>query len=348
MKCAVLRITLMIIAVLCSPVGSISAADEKVWVTPQTNSDFQVHFEGTSIPLRMVYIKDGTFLMGQPLDEKPRYEWAIEPIPVTVKSFWIGATEVTNGMFHCFDPKHYTREFKGITLDRDRQPVVDVSYFEAWRFCEWLSEKTGRNFRLPTEAEWEYACRAGTTTARYWGDRDADAVEYESLWTLEEFNKFRPNAVWILLSFIGSEPQLPLPHLWVYDGFASAAPVASFKPNPWGLYDMLGNVSEMCSPAYDLKKLLIANKDCIYRGGSWHDDSWSWVRCGSRAVQPARWRFISLGFRVVCSEDKAGFPIPENGIAAEYPGPPDMPSHVPASLIKYYSGQSGAKRGQVN
>ena len=150
MKRAVLRIALLIVAVLYLPAAIISAADEKVWVTPQTNSDFKVHFEGTSLTLQMVHIKGGTFLMGQPLDEKPRYEWAIEPIPVTVKSFWIGATEVTNGMFHCFDPKHYTRKFKGITLDRDRQPVVDVSYFEAWRFCEWLSVNTGRNLRLPT------------------------------------------------------------------------------------------------------------------------------------------------------------------------------------------------------
>lgn len=295
MKYTLLGIAVVAVVALYLFVGRMA------WIATQTNSDFEVHFEGTSSILQMVHIKGGTFLMGQPLDETPRYEWAIEPAEVTVKSFWIGATEVTNGMFRCFDPNHHTRELNGIALSADLQPVAWVSCMEARRFCEWLSERTGRNFRLPTEAEWEYACRAGTRTAQYWGDNLAEAIEYESLFSIEEHKKLRPKGLELLLS-LGPELNLKLPRIWVYDGFLGSAPVGSFKPNPWGLYDMLGNVSEMCEAAHEVKNLTIGDEDCIYRGGSWRDDSWSLARCGERAVQPARWRFVDLGFRVVCSE----------------------------------------------
>jgi sulfatase modifying factor 1 len=332
MKYTLLGIGVLVVVALYLFVGRIA------WIATETNSDFEVHFEGTSFTLQMVHIKGGTFLMGQPLDEEPRYEWAIEPTEVTVKSFWIGATEVTNGMFRCFDPNHHTREFKGIILDTDRQPVVQVSCFEARRFCEWLSEKAGRNFRLPTEAEWEYACRAGTTSARYWGDNVADATEYESLWTLEESHKMRPKGL-VILSYlpVAEFPYLPSPPpVRAYDGFLGSAPVGSFKPNPWGLHDMLGNVTEMCEPAHELKDLTIADEDCIYRGGSWRDDSWSWARCGARAVQPARWRWISLGFRVVCSEKELDAQTPPyNGKDAHRAQARDMAPRRPSSLIDY-------------
>ncbi|MBW2090889.1 MAG: formylglycine-generating enzyme family protein, partial [Deltaproteobacteria bacterium] len=98
-------------------------------------------------------------------DETPAHE-------VCVDGFWIGRSEVTNAQYRMFKPKHNSKAKGNYTLNGDNQPVVYVSWEDAKEFAQWLSEKNGKKykFRLPTEAEWEYACRAGTTAKHYWGD----------------------------------------------------------------------------------------------------------------------------------------------------------------------------------
>ncbi len=115
----------------------------------------------TSIGMRMIRIEPGSYRMGSELgdwDELPVHEVAI------THPYWIGATEVTNAQYEQFDPDHKKVRGKLGFSNDDDEAVVFVSWQEAVDFCRWLSEKDGKPYRLPTEAEWEYACRAGTTT----------------------------------------------------------------------------------------------------------------------------------------------------------------------------------------
>ena len=165
----------------------------------------------------MVLIPEGTFLMGDDSreDEKPAHK-------VKLNSFYIGKYEVTNKEYCKFDPEH---ENPG-----DNLPVVNVSWYDAVSYSNWLNEKEGlascysgegedikldisqKGYRLPTEAEWEYACRAGSTTRFYWGDEmDGDYCWYSK--------NHRPN----IENIVGTK-----------------------KTNDFGLYDMIGNVAEWC------------------------------------------------------------------------------------------------------
>ena len=155
-----------------------------------------------TLGMKMVLIPAGKFMMGSPKDEAGRGKGEPLPHQVTIKRpFYIAACEVTNAEFHKFRPQH--KSAKGDA----RLPVTDVSWNDARAFCKWISEKGKRRYRLPTEAEWEYACRAGAATAFSWGD------------------KFDPKKAWD-------------------GGKKGPKPVGSFPPNKWGLYDMHGNVWE--------------------------------------------------------------------------------------------------------
>ena len=148
----------------------------------------------------------------------------------------------------------------------DQHPVVNVSWNDAVAFAEWLSRKEGKTYRLPTEAEWEYACRAGTTTRYFCGD-DAEG--------LAEVGKRRgwdgPGKVSRLDVTIAAR-----------DGFVYTAPVGRYRPNAWGLHDMHGNVWEWCWDWYgaDYYKALTRGRpagpleaaDRVIRGGSWSSD----------------------------------------------------------------------------
>ena len=135
-----------------------------------------------SIGMRLARIKPGTFVMGvgkTPLPDelagKPHRncgdfdEQPIHQVKIT-KPFYMGVYEVTNAQYERFDPEHRKLRGKLGFSEHDDEAVVFVSWHDAVRFCEWLSEKEGRPYRLPTEAEWEYACRAGTTTHFHTGD----------------------------------------------------------------------------------------------------------------------------------------------------------------------------------
>ena len=174
-----------------------------------------------SAGIRMVPVQPGVFTMGSDTgdwDELPKHDVTIG------HPFSIGATEVTNAQYERFDPEH--RELRGklgFSQDDD-EAVVFVSWHEAVAFCRWLSEKEGKPYRLPTEAEWEYACRAGTTTPYSTGETLPDA--------------FHKNAreCW----FPGTTKT----------GDVVPLHVAKTPANPWGLYDMHGNVEEWCADWY--------------------------------------------------------------------------------------------------
>jgi len=181
-----------------------------------------------SIGMRLVLIPPGEFMMGSPAsdpdassDEKPRHKKPRHKKPRhkvrITNAFYLGVTEVTQEQYEKvmgMNPSYH----KGAA-----NPVVSVSWAAALEFCEKLSSKEGATYRLPTEAEWEYACRAGTTTAYSFGDDESQLREYA--W-FRENSGFRE------------------------DSGHKAHPVGQKKPNAWGLFDMHGNVYELCQDWY--------------------------------------------------------------------------------------------------
>jgi formylglycine-generating enzyme required for sulfatase activity len=179
----------------------------------------------------------------------------------------------------------------------DSHPVVNVTWNDAVAFCHWLSRKEGRVYRLPTEAEWEYTCRAGSTTRYSSGD------EPEALSTVAAV--YDANTV-------GLFPQWKEFAIAASDGHEFTAPAASFLPNGFGLYDMHGNVWEWCSDWYDEGYYSRSPSDDpqgpdtgvvrVRRGGSWH--SWPlYVRSSFRNYNTPDTRYVLVGFRVALNAD---------------------------------------------
>ncbi len=167
----------------------------------------------------------------------------------------------------------------------DEHPVVNVSWNDAVAFCEWLSQKEGELYRLPTEAEWEYACRAGTTTQFYGGDNPELLSELGNVID-GTFNAKFPG--WTLNS--------------ANDGYVYTAPVGQFVPNQFGLYDMHGNVWERCSDwcgNYSAAPLVDPegppNKMPVSRGGSWANAPVA-ARSAYRTWNDRSHRSIFIGF----------------------------------------------------
>ncbi|HAX80135.1 MAG TPA: Sulphatase-modifying factor protein [Cyanobacteria bacterium UBA11372] len=166
---------------------------------------------GDGVVLEMVYIPGGTFQMGS---SEQSYEQPVHQ--VTVKPFFIGKYLITQEQYQAVMVDNYS-DFEGAKL-----PVENVRWEDAMEFCAELSQKTGKNYRLPSEAEWEYACRAGTTTPFHFGDTiTPDLVNYD-----------------------GNHPYASAPKGLYRE---KTTPVGSFPPNAFGLYDMHGNVWEWCS-----------------------------------------------------------------------------------------------------
>ena len=127
--------------------------------------------------MEFVFIKGGCYEMGDPAgdsNDRPLHA-------VCVSDFYIGNRDVTNEQFRKFRPDHDSGTFDGMSVNDDKQPVVNVSWEDAVAFARWLSQRSGNNYRLPTEAEWEYAARAGTKTTYFWGDNPGDACKYANV-----------------------------------------------------------------------------------------------------------------------------------------------------------------------
>jgi formylglycine-generating enzyme required for sulfatase activity len=273
------------------------------------------------VTFKMVPIPGGTYLMGSPAGEKSRLADEGPQHPVSVRPFWMGECEVTWDEYDHFWSKRaggppprpditkkpdklsdaltsptppYADETFG--YGREGHPVLAISYHAAMEYCRWLSDKTGKHYRLPTEAEWEWACRAGTTTAYSFGDDPKK---------LGEYGWFEAN----------SEEK--------------AQKVRQKKPNPWGLYDMHGGVAEWCIDKYkkDFYGTLPLDKPSlnpfnpptadrysyVARGGSWADtpdkcrsaarvfSTKDWLRRDPQRPQSIWWMTEAdyVGFRVV-------------------------------------------------
>ena len=264
-----------------------------------------------SVGMKLVRIEPGSFTMGGgaggDFDERPAHKVTIS------RAFLMGATEVTNAQYEQFDPEHKKRRGKLGFSKADDEAVVFVSWHEATAFCEWLSKKEGKPCRLPTEAEWEYACRAGTTTAFSTGD----SLPPEFLKNAREswFPSPRGKENEIVPLVVGRTP-----------------------PNPWGLCDMHGNVEEWCLDWYGPyaegdRTDPVGRADGDYRvtrGGS-HSTTADYLRSANRMGTLPEDRSWLIGFRVVQAEMPSTEPLP-------VPAPPlnrqNVKQEVPADLAK--------------
>ncbi len=246
-------------------------------------------FERTHVDMDMVYIPGGTFTMGSPETEKGSNSEERPQHQVTVSPFFMGKYPITQKQWRAIatldkididlkpDPSH----FKG-----DERPVESVTWHECVEFYKRLSKLTGREYRLPSEAEWEYAIRAGTTTPFYFG---------ETITT--NLANYNGNYVF------ASEPKSQYRE--------KTTPVGQFPPNTFGLYDLHGNVWEWCADDWHSNyngapndgSAWISNDDNttkIIRGGSWNFNP-AYCRCANRNGDFPRDGLNLVGVRVVCA-----------------------------------------------
>jgi formylglycine-generating enzyme required for sulfatase activity len=235
---------------------------------------------GSNLKLEVVAIPAGTFQMGSPEGSlgAANDEWMRNPkadgyqrTVTLTKPFQMGVTEVTQEQYQQVMGSNPS------VFKNPKSPVENVSWSDAVKFCELLSSKTGKTVRLPTEAEWEYACRAGSSTRYHYGE-DPDTT------SLAEY-------------------------AWYEDNSDRAThPAGQKKPNAWGLHDMIGNVWEWCldyhkgpyeeKSATDPKGPSTATDTRVLRGGCWESRSLSARSANRGGVQPDRAN-SRLGFRIV-------------------------------------------------
>jgi formylglycine-generating enzyme required for sulfatase activity/serine/threonine protein kinase len=275
---------------------------------------------GNTATMKLVQIPAGKFLMGSPVTEEDRDEDEIQHEVILSEPFYMGVTPVTVGQFAAFieDSEYITDAEKdsssagieigngkldgkvngcwwrnpGFDQKRDH-PVVLVSWNDARAFCVWLSSRSGKMVLLPTEAQWEYACRAGATTAYPWGESPDSGKGWANVGD-QSLKKKLPNAraQWSFFSWD--------------DRFVFTSPVSNVKGNAFGLCDMIGNVWQWCQDYYgDYDKGVATNPTGpetgdlrVLRGGSWGNDP-GLCRSAYRDGDYPDYRFGHTGFRVV-------------------------------------------------
>jgi formylglycine-generating enzyme required for sulfatase activity len=262
---------------------------------------------GNGVTMRFVRIPAGTFVMGDPdgaPDERPAGVVRVD------QPFWMADCEVSNEQYAQFDSSHDSRfehrsswifdeEYLGWPLNQPKQPVVRVSWQEAMALCRWLSARLGEDVALPTEAQWEWACRAGTATPLSHGSLDTDFAPFgnlgdASLRRLAD-EGWRPKS-----------PDLVPKDARFNDGALVTAVVGRYQPNAWGLHDMHGNVAEWTRTRYqpypyradDGRDTVSVDGRKVVRGGSWRDRP-KLCRSGSRWAYPAYQKVFNVGFRVI-------------------------------------------------
>jgi formylglycine-generating enzyme required for sulfatase activity len=255
-------------------------------------------FDG--LALTMIWIPPGRFWMGSPESEPKRQKGEGPQHLLQLPGFFMGQTPITQAQWRAVAPwpersaEDWRRQLKPSPSrwadqpDSDRRPVEQVSWHEAMEFCSRLSQRTGRHYTLPSEAQWEYACRAGTTTAFHFGAMITPALaNYDGNYSYADGPK------------------------GVYR--QQTTPVGMFPANPWGLYDMHGNVWEWCLDHWhdsyegaptDGSAWLDAEgvkreAARLARGGSWDLFPWNCRSADRRHFQPND-AFDFLGLRVIC------------------------------------------------
>lgn len=247
---------------------------------------------GTEVSFKMAYVPGGTYTMGTPADEEGRDEDEGPQFEVSVEPFYMGVYEVTYDEYNVFRDKELDvptderpdwdadavarpsppYEDPTFGMGKEGFPAASMTQFAALQYCKWLSDKTGIFHRLPSEAEWEFACRAGSTGSHYFDPDDS---------TVDE-------------------------HAWHYENSNEKYHKVGEKlPNPYGLYDMLGNVSEWTLDEYEKEAYATMSTDMAeeinpwikptrllprtVRGGSWDDDVEE-QRCGCRISSSRKWK----------------------------------------------------------
>ena len=267
---------------------ALAAARAALAAAERPNAIIKTRTENT-IGLELNWIEEGCFTMGSPATERDRGRDEVSR-EVCVKGFWMGRNEISNRQFHRFRSAHNSGSFQGRSLNDDAQPAVNLNWDDARAFAEWLSWEagSGQRFRLPTEAEWEYAARAGATTRYAWGnDIDPRQANFS--------DRNDPTG-----ASIGS----------LDDGHAVAAPVGSYLPNALGLQDMTGNVWEWTCSDYNPNyggderrcSTLRSNEgQRVVRGGSWNNGAGD-LRLAKRLARKPDYRDAMTGFRVILEE----------------------------------------------
>jgi formylglycine-generating enzyme required for sulfatase activity len=261
---------------------------------------------GDGIQLELVPIPAGSLVMGQSAGSSMEAEPQVATIE---RTFWMGRFEVTNAQYACFDPDHDSRHESrhgyqfgrlGYPLYELDQPVVRVSWQQADAFCRWLSQRTGQKFSLPTEEQWEWACRAGSDSAFSFGDRDSDYSSHANLGDvrLMEYAACTARGNYTKAEVIDNPGAYDD---WVPrdtrfdDGHFLSAPVGSYLPNAWGLHDMHGNVWEWTRSSSPAGRMIV-------RGGSWRDRPHRATASYRLDYRPYH-QVFNVGFRVVCETD---------------------------------------------
>ncbi len=239
----------------------------------QSETDFSV--------IRTVEVPAGSFVMGNEGPEAERDEAPAHMVTIS-HPFRMGVTEVTNAQYEMFDPSHRALRGKNGVSTEDDDAVVNVSWQDAVDFCAWLSEREGRNYRLPTEAEWEWACRAGTDTPYFTGDSLPSSMCRNQVVTRD----YAPVSLRVGVT----------------------------EPNAFGLYDMHGNVEEWCLDWYGPYTVddqvdpvgPLKGEFRITRGGS-HNTPVKYLRSTNRMAMIPEDRHSLTGFRIVQSD----YPLPQ-------------------------------------
>jgi formylglycine-generating enzyme required for sulfatase activity len=293
--------------VLCSAEITLASANISApvsigTITPSTStgglskkySETVTAVSGGKLTFDMVLIPGGEFTMGSPDKETGRKDNEGPQHKVRLEPFYLCTTETTYELFWIYyeetvqrdrdEARKKEKDLDAITgptpiygdptmgMGGGTRPAIGATWFNAMTFCRWLSKKTGKKYRLPTEAEWEYAARAGTETAY----------------------------------FFGNDPKQLATYAWFEDNSEQTThEVAGKKPNPWGLYDMLGNVLEWVNDFYNPTAYAATAKNSpalnpsgpkqgkvhVARGGSWESTAEE-LRCPARAFEEDFWRFM--------------------------------------------------------
>ena len=269
------------------PAASISAVAEPVISTAEVPVDHVrlVNFTN-SLGGQMFVVPSGEFVMGSEAADAAPIERPLTR--VTLSQFYLSRFPVTNAQYEAFDPAHQRKRAKGAG---DAHPVVHVSSLDAMKFCQWLNTRERKKYRLPTEAEWEYAAK-GIDNRRYpWGnlERRGDLANFADRNTV----------------FAWSDREID-------DGYPESSPVGAFPrgASPFGIEDMAGNVWEWCldyfetyrgSPRANPRGATSGAKR-VYRGGSWKS-RFNSLRTTVRGSNMPNYSCNDLGFRIVCESD---------------------------------------------